>query len=185
MSSSSVAGGASTQGAVNSVVGSGASNIINTITTFLNSSNGRMVIFAVVFILIIIGVIQYIYTNNISPDITKFINNITGKSVMSTNDDKEEKNATLYLFKVDWCPHCKKAEPVFKEVEDKINGEKIPGYNITFKVIDCEADPTMADKFGVTGYPTIKLDKEGEIIEYDAKPDKDNLLDFLNKVLTS
>ena len=93
MSSSSVAGGASTQGAVNSVVGSGASNIINTITTFLNSSNGRMVIFAVVFILIIIGVIQYIYTNNISPDITKFINNITGKSVMKYTCNNIQINA--------------------------------------------------------------------------------------------
>jgi hypothetical protein len=41
----------------------------------------------------------------------------------------------------------------------------------------------MADRFNVTGFPTIKLDKHGEIIEYDAKPDKENLLDFLKKVL--
>jgi thiol-disulfide isomerase/thioredoxin len=107
-----------------------------------------------------------------------------GQQVSTTSDtNTEDKTAILYLFKVDWCPHCKKAEPVFSDLEKQINGQKINDYSITFKVVDCEAEPAMADRFNVTGFPTIKLDKHGEIIEYDAKPDKENLLDFLKKVL--
>jgi thiol-disulfide isomerase/thioredoxin len=97
-------------------------------------------------------------------------------------------DAELLFFFADWCPHCKKAVPVFEEVEKAYNDNKnddkrINGYHVTFKVIDCEADPTTADKYKVEGYPTIKLDKGGDVIEFDAKPDKEKLLEFLHQVL--
>lgn len=171
---------------VGGVIGTGGlSNITNSLTAFLNTTTGKVVVFGFLFVVITIAVVMYFYTNNVSPELNKFINQMTGKAVTSPDESNTEaKHATLYLFKVEWCPHCKTAEPVFKEVEEAINGEKIKGYNIKFVVIDCEADPTMADKYNVSGYPTIKLDKQGEIIEYDAKPDKANLKEFLEKVLS-
>jgi hypothetical protein len=41
----------------------------------------------------------------------------------------------------------------------------------------------MMDKYSVEGYPTIKLLKDGQVIEYDAKIDKKTLEQFLNTVL--
>ena len=41
----------------------------------------------------------------------------------------------------------------------------------------------VTTEFNVEGYPTIKLLKDGQIIEYDAKPSKDTLNQFLNTVL--
>ena len=41
----------------------------------------------------------------------------------------------------------------------------------------------IADKYDVSGYPTIKLLKDGQVIEYDAKPSKETLNQFLNTVL--
>jgi hypothetical protein len=41
----------------------------------------------------------------------------------------------------------------------------------------------MMDKYKIEGYPTIKLLKDGQVIEYDAKPSKDTLTQFLNTVL--
>jgi hypothetical protein len=41
----------------------------------------------------------------------------------------------------------------------------------------------LMNKFKVEGYPTIKLLKDGQVIEYDAKPSKDTLIQFLNTVL--
>jgi len=39
------------------------------------------------------------------------------------------------------------------------------------------------NKYSIEGYPTIKLLKDGQVIEYDAKPSKANLSQFLNTVL--
>jgi thiol-disulfide isomerase/thioredoxin len=86
---------------------------------------------------------------------------------------------------VDWCPHCKTAKPVFDEVEKELNGRPINDYVVTFKTVDCEAEPDMADKFKVEGYPTIKLVKNGEVIEYDAKPEKDKIIEFLTTMLAA
>ena len=41
----------------------------------------------------------------------------------------------------------------------------------------------LMDKYNIEGYPTIKLLKDGQVIEYDAKPSKDTLNQFLNTVL--
>jgi hypothetical protein len=41
----------------------------------------------------------------------------------------------------------------------------------------------MMNKYNVEGYPTIKLIKDGQVIEYDAKPSKETLTKFLNTVL--
>ena len=39
------------------------------------------------------------------------------------------------------------------------------------------------NKFNIESFPTIKLIKDGEIIEYDAKPNKETINEFLNNVL--
>jgi len=159
------------------------------ITTFLNTGINKYILIGFLALVVLVVVIYYIYKQNLFPEFTKLFNQLQGLPVTANIEDVTgDKHAVLYLFKVDWCPHCKKAVPAFEEVEKAYNDNKnedkrINGYYVTFKIIDCEADPTTADKYKVDGYPTIKLDKEGEVIEYDAKPDKDRLLEFLNSVL--
>ena len=41
----------------------------------------------------------------------------------------------------------------------------------------------MADRYGIEGFPTIKLIKGDEVIEYDARPNKDTILEFLHSTL--
>jgi hypothetical protein len=55
------------------------------------------------------------------------------------------------------------------------------GKNVNFVLVDCDKDSALADKYGVSGYPTIKLDKGSEVIEYSSKPSSDTLLAFLQK----
>jgi thioredoxin-like negative regulator of GroEL len=74
---------------------------------------------------------------------------------------------------------------VFDEVEKELNGRMINGYTVVFKTVDCEAEPDMADKFKIEGFPTIKLVKDGQVIEYDAKPDKEKIQEFLQTVLVA
>jgi protein-disulfide isomerase-like protein with CxxC motif len=58
---------------------------------------------------------------------------------------------------------------------------------VVFTEIDCSNETTevdqMMNKYNVEGYPTLKLLKDGQVIEYDAKPTKETLTQFLNTVL--
>jgi hypothetical protein len=58
---------------------------------------------------------------------------------------------------------------------------------IIFTEIDCTTETAeielMVNKYNIEGYPTIKLLKDGQVIEYDAKPSKATLEQFLNTVL--
>jgi thiol-disulfide isomerase/thioredoxin len=161
------------------------SSALSSISSML-SANAKYLAIAVVVLAAISGILYYVISQNMVPGLNKFFQQSQGTSVTANGQDTGgpgDKSAQLYLFKVDWCPHCKKAKPVFDEVEKEINSRPINGYIVSFKTIDCEAEPDMADKFKVEGYPTIKLVKDGEVIEYDAKPDKEKIIEFLTTVL--
>tara|TARA_B110000285_G_scaffold19935_2_gene19370 strand:+ start:1176 stop:1685 length:510 start_codon:yes stop_codon:yes gene_type:complete len=101
--------------------------------------------------------------------------------------ESENKNAELLFFYADWCPHCKSAKPIWAELQAEYKNKTINGYTIIFSEINCSEENAevekMMNKYSIEGYPTIKLLKDGQIIEYDAKPDKDSLDQFLNTVL--
>ena len=98
-------------------------------------------------------------------------------------DSEENKEAELMFFYVNWCPHCKKAMPIWESLKEKLNGKKINNTVVYFKTIDCEKNEDLQDKYKIEGYPTIKLVKDNEIIEYDAKPEEESLMQFLNSTL--
>jgi thiol-disulfide isomerase/thioredoxin len=97
------------------------------------------------------------------------------------------KQAELMLFYADWCPHCKTAKPIWNELKSEYQNKTINGYNVLFTEINCTNENAeteqMMNKYNIEGFPTIKLLKDGQIIEYDAKPAKDTLKEFLNTVL--
>jgi thiol-disulfide isomerase/thioredoxin len=156
---------------------------MSTISSAL-SANSKNIVIALAVIAAIGVLLYYIIKNDMIPGLNKFFSNAHGTTPapdgIGADDDKV---AQLFLFKVEWCPHCKTAKPVFDEVEKELNGRQINGYTVTFKTVDCEAEPDLADKFKIEGYPTIKLVKDGQVIEYDAKPEKDKIKEFLNTVL--
>ena len=86
------------------------------------------------------------------------------------------------LFYVDWCPHCKTAKPEWESLKSEYDGKSINGYTINFMEYNCttESDEVsqLMDKYNIEGYPTIKLLKDGTVIEYDAKPTKDTIIQF-------
>jgi thiol-disulfide isomerase/thioredoxin len=121
----------------------------------------------------------YTYKRYVSPKINKAY--VANKEFI--NDPNTEKVADIYFFYTTWCPHCKKAMPIWKSFKDEIGENKVKGYRINFLEVDCDKDQELAEKFNISGYPTIKLVNGNQTVEYDAKPDKDTLMQFLNSSL--
>ena len=134
----------------------------------------------VVLILIIFG--YYAYKQYIDGQTTFHANreNIP-------KDQNSNKTATLMLFYVDWCPHCKTAKPEWESLKSEYDGKSINGYTVNFIEYNCTNESAeitqLMDKYSIEGYPTIKLVKDNQIIEYDAKPTKSTMEQFLNTVL--
>jgi len=95
--------------------------------------------------------------------------------------------AELMFFYADWCPHCKAAKPIWNDLKAEYENKTINGYKVIFTDVDCSEETAEVEKlmnqYNIEGYPTIKLIKDGQVIEYDAKPSKETLTKFLNTVL--
>jgi thiol-disulfide isomerase/thioredoxin len=107
--------------------------------------------------------------------------------VENIENSDASKQAELILFSVDWCPHCKTAKPIWEELKTEYDNKTINGYTVLFTDINCTNETPEIEKmiatYKIEGYPTIKLLKDGKVIEYDAKPSKSTLTEFLNSVL--
>ena len=140
----------------------------------------------IVALIVFSGIAIYYYSSYVAPkQQTNYSgNNEHGTTSSQTNDNKEEE---LLLFYVDWCPHCKTAKPVWNDIKSEYENKTINGYKVIFTEVNCTEETAeveqMMNKYNIEGFPTIKLLKDGQIIEYDAKPTKDTLTQFLNTVL--
>ena len=136
----------------------------------------------VLILLIFLGISIYVYYTYVLPKLDKkYVDN---KEYVEDADDKNKKKvADLYYFYTTWCPYCKKARPEWDAIKDQHKEKNINGWSINFIEIDCEEQDEVAGKFGVDEYPTIKLIRGNQIVEYDAKPNRDTINEFLNKML--
>ena len=139
--------------------------------------------FFIVLVLTVIFIIAALYVYNTYVTPTWNADYVNNKEYVNKKDSDDSDTATIYFFYTVWCPHCKTAQPVWKSLKEKIGDKKINGVKLSFVDVDCDKDTDTADKFKVEGYPTIKLVKGNKVIEYDAKPDSDTLMQFLNTSL--
>ena len=136
----------------------------------------------ILIILIFLGISIYVYYTYVLPKLDKkYVDN--KEYVEDVGDKNKKKVADLYYFYTTWCPYCKKARPEWDAIKDQYKEKNINGWSIIFIEIDCEEQDEVAAKFGVDEYPTIKLIRENQIVEYDAKPNRDTINEFLNKML--
>ena len=155
-------------------------NVSSVLSKIPKISTSTIVI--ILFIMALLGISLYYYFT-LGKANASFKHNLEHKQV----DPKNNSQAELILFTVDWCPHCKKAQPIWNELKAEYEDKTINGYTILFTEINCTNESPevekMINKYKIEGYPTIKLLKDGNVIEYDAKPNKATLEQFLNTVL--
>jgi thiol-disulfide isomerase/thioredoxin len=140
------------------------------------------IIIGVVIFAIVLYLIYYFYFSKKS-----LTQGFTANREHGSKDSSQTKTAELFFFYTDWCPHCKTAKPIWEELKTDPDVQNVNGYAIKFTDINCtnETADVMSkmDEFKVEGYPTIKLRRDGQTIEYDAKPSKATLVQFLRAAL--
>ena len=88
--------------------------------------------------------------------------------------------AELYLFSVDWCPHCKDTKLVWDKYTTSYESSK---YEITFIEVDCDHRENLAKEFKIEEYPTIVMVKNGKKYYYDANIKKETLDKFIDTIM--
>ena len=130
---------------------------------------------------LVIGYFLY-FRSSSSSDTTNYHAN---REQMSKSDGN--KKANILFFSAQWCPHCQKAKPEWENFKGEYEGKVINGYTLVFTDYDCtEETPeneAIMKKYNIEGFPTVKLIKDNQIIDFDANVKKDTLQQFVNSVL--
>jgi thiol-disulfide isomerase/thioredoxin len=154
---------------------------INSVKSLFTTRNIGIFLF-----IVILGLIAYfIYQSTSSKQSSLYKAN--KEHITNSSQNSSGKEAEIIMFYTDWCPHCKTAKPEWEQVKAEFQGKQINGYTIIFTEVNCTNESPDVEKmintYKVEGYPTIKLIKDNQVIDYDAKPTKDTLTQFLNTVV--
>jgi thiol-disulfide isomerase/thioredoxin len=138
--------------------------------------NSTIIFFVVVALLLIIFLGFYYY---------KYVMSV--KKTLYLDESFASKQAEFMLFYVDWCPHCKTAKPEWEKIKQEYDGKTMKGYTLLFKEYNCTNENAeieqLIEKYKIDGYPTIKLLKDNQVIDFDAKPSQSSLTQFINEAL--
>lgn len=79
-----------------------------------------------------------------------------------------DKNSLVFVeFYAPWCGHCQSLAPEYKKLATMFKG-LIP---ITSIDANEQSNAPIAQKYGVKGFPTLKLIKDGNAIDYQGGRD--------------
>lgn len=81
--------------------------------------------------------------------------------IITTNefDDAVKEGVVLVDFYADWCGPCKMLSPVLDELAEDVR-EKA-----TVVKVNVDTESALAQKYQVSSIPSLKLFKDGEIVE--------------------
>lgn len=116
-----------------------------------------------------------------------FIKKQENKFADVPNSNRRLKEVSVIFFHVDWCPHCKKALPEWNNFKKQFNDKEVNGYVVKCTDIDCTDETSdvqnMMNKYSIESYPTVKMIKDNNTIDFDSKISTNTLEHFVNSML--
>lgn len=148
-------------------------NIVKVFMEALNPRKFYIWMFFLVILLLIGG--YYVYKNNYMD----VLNSSTKKNIPNTGSSD---NIQILFFTVDWCPHCEKAKTPWTSFKNSHHNKQIKNarincieYNMTEKEVGDEGykeyltAKSIGAQYNIDGFPTIKMLKGDQVIDFDAK----------------
>ncbi|RCV35791.1 hypothetical protein SETIT_7G268600v2 [Setaria italica] len=91
----------------------------------------------------------------------------------------DETKDVLVEFYAPWCGHCKHLAPVYEKLASVFKQDE----GVVIANLDADKHADLAEKYGVSGFPTLKFfpkgNKAGE--DYDGGRDLDDFVKFINE----
>ena len=81
-------------------------------------------------------------------------------------------------FYAPWCGHCQSMAPAYSAIAERM---KDLDNGVPIAKVDATVESELGEKFGIEGFPTIKLFKNGETIDYQGEREEDEMYDWLIK----
>jgi thiol-disulfide isomerase/thioredoxin len=153
------------------------SNLIEVVSKLIRPYYFYILVFVIVVIFSVVGYYGY----------NTIMNQKKNKFTDVANANRRNKEAVVYFFHVDWCPHCKKALPEWSTFVSKYDGKEINGYVIKCMDIDCTKESSdvvaLINQYNIDSYPTVKLIRDSTTVDFDSKITSSSLETFVNTML--
>ncbi|XP_051577765.1 protein disulfide isomerase family A, member 7 [Myxocyprinus asiaticus] len=104
-----------------------------------------------------------------------------GSDVLELGDSDFDQGAAghetmLVEFFAPWCGHCQRLAPEYETAATKLKGA------VPLAKVDCTVNSETCERFGVNGYPTLKIFRNGEEAEsYDGPRTADGIVSYMKK----
>ncbi|MEE6514448.1 hypothetical protein FKM82_022596, partial [Ascaphus truei] len=101
-------------------------------------------------------------------------------TIVLTKDNFDEvvDNADIILveFYAPWCGHCKQLAPEYEKAAQEL-GKRTPA--ILLAKVDATKENELGSKYGVTGFPTMKIFRKGKAFDYNGPRERYGIVDYM------